>query len=112
MFFSFLSLSFPSFCILTSLLLSPPPTPLLPNPLLSPVLRLLPSTNSTPPHNSGTGVGLVNDAIPAGDIVRNTREEARRQLRAIRFAFDEDGAEEKGDRSLLRQIGQTLYKHK
>lgn len=66
----------------------------------------------TDPLDSGTGVGLVKDAIPAADIVRNTREEAKQRLQAIRFAFDEDGKEEKGDQSLLRQIGHTLYKHK
>lgn len=60
---------------------------------------------------SGTGVGLVKDAIPAGDIVRNTREAARQRLQGLRYAFDDEGREEK-DQPWIKQLGHTLYKHK
>ncbi|KAF3760733.1 FMN-dependent 2-nitropropane dioxygenase [Cryphonectria parasitica EP155] len=59
----------------------------------------------------GTGVGLVKDAIPAADIVRNLREGAKRRLEDMRFAFDDEGEQEK-DRPWLKQLGHTLYKHK
>lgn len=56
-------------------------------------------------------MGLVRDAIPAGDIVRNTREGAKQRLQALRYAFDEEGREEK-DKPWIKQLGHTLYKHK
>ncbi|KAI3400145.1 hypothetical protein diail_4377 [Diaporthe ilicicola] len=60
---------------------------------------------------AGTGVGLVKDAIPAADIVRNTREAAKQRLQALRFAFDDEGKEAK-DKSWVKELGHTLYKHK
>lgn len=60
---------------------------------------------------SGTGVGLVKDSIPAADIVRNTREAAKQRLQALRFAFDDEGKDSK-DKSWVRELGHTLYKHK
>lgn len=60
---------------------------------------------------SGTGVGLVKDAIPAADIVRNTREAAKQRLQALRFAFDDEGKDPK-DRSWVKELGHTLYRHK
>ncbi|KAJ9156470.1 Nitronate monooxygenase [Pleurostoma richardsiae] len=59
---------------------------------------------------AGTGVGLVNEAIPAGDIVRNTREGAKQQLQKLRLEFD-DG-EEKHEKSWIKELGHTLYKHR
>ncbi|KAK7716957.1 hypothetical protein SLS64_000907 [Diaporthe eres] len=60
---------------------------------------------------AGTGVGLVKDAIPAADIVRYTREGAKQRLQALRFAFDDEGKESK-DKSWVKELGHTLYKHK
>ncbi|KAG6359316.1 hypothetical protein INS49_012837 [Diaporthe citri] len=60
---------------------------------------------------AGTGVGLVKDAIPAADIVRNTREAAKQRLQALRFAFDDEGKDSK-DKSWVKELGHTLYKHK
>lgn len=59
----------------------------------------------------GTGVGLVKDAMPAADIVRNTREAAKQRLQALRFAFDDEGKDSK-DKSWVKELGHTLYKHK
>lgn len=56
-------------------------------------------------------MGLVKDAIPAGDIVRNTREAAKQRLQGLRYAFDEEDREEK-DKPWIKQLGHTLYKHK
>ncbi|CAN8105803.1 unnamed protein product [Discula destructiva] len=61
---------------------------------------------------SGTGVGLVKDAIPAADIVRTVREGAKLRLQAVRFAFDEDGKEEEKSKSWVKQLGQTVKKLK
>ncbi|KUI58569.1 Nitronate monooxygenase [Cytospora mali] len=60
---------------------------------------------------SGTGVGLVKDAIPAADIVRNTQEAAKQRLQALRFAFDDEGKDPK-EKSWIKDLGHTLYKHK
>ncbi|KAH8785517.1 FMN-dependent 2-nitropropane dioxygenase [Diaporthe sp. PMI_573] len=60
---------------------------------------------------AGTGVGLVKDAIPAADIVRNTREAAKQRLQALRFAFDDEGKDSK-DKSWVKELGHTLYRHK
>ncbi|KAK2615681.1 hypothetical protein N8I77_002419 [Diaporthe amygdali] len=60
---------------------------------------------------AGTGVGLVKDAIPAADIVRNTRDAAKQRLQALRFAFDDEGKDSK-DKSWVKELGHTLYKHK
>lgn len=56
-------------------------------------------------------MGLVKDAIPAGDIVRNIREGAKKRLQEMRFAFDDAGKEEK-DKPWIKQLGHSLYKHK
>ncbi|KAK7746402.1 hypothetical protein SLS53_002361 [Cytospora paraplurivora] len=61
---------------------------------------------------SGTGVGLVNDAVPAADIVRNTREGAIKRLQALRFAFDDEGKDPKETKSWVKELGHTLYEHK
>ncbi|ROW00846.1 hypothetical protein VMCG_06557 [Cytospora schulzeri] len=60
---------------------------------------------------SGTGVGLVRDAIPAADIVRNTQAAARQRLQSLRFAFDDEG-KDSTEKSWIKEIGHTLYKHK
>lgn len=60
---------------------------------------------------SGTGVGLVKDAIPAADIVRNTQLAARQRLQALRFAFEDEGMDPT-EKSWIKEIGHTLYKHK
>jgi hypothetical protein len=59
----------------------------------------------------GTGVGLVKDAMPAADIVRSTRQAAKQRLQALRFAFDDEAKDSK-DRSWVKELGHTLYKHK
>ncbi|KAJ4407440.1 hypothetical protein N0V82_009930 [Gnomoniopsis sp. IMI 355080] len=61
---------------------------------------------------SGTGVGLVKDAIPAGDIVRNVREAANKRLQSLRYAFDDTGKQEEKDQSWVKQLGHSMYKHK
>ena len=33
--------------------------------------------------NSGTGVGLVKEPLPAGDIVREVREAARKRIQSL-----------------------------
>lgn len=60
----------------------------------------------------GTGVGLVKDAIPAADIVRNTRDAANKRLQALRYAFDDTGKQAEKDKSWVKQLGHTMYKHK
>lgn len=54
---------------------------------------------------------MVKDAIPAADIVRNTREAAKQRLQALRFAFDDEGKDSK-DKSWVKELGHTLYRHK
>ncbi|KAJ4396035.1 hypothetical protein N0V93_000251 [Gnomoniopsis smithogilvyi] len=61
---------------------------------------------------SGTGIGLVKDAIPAGDIVRNMREGANKRLQSLRYAFDDTGKQAEKDQSWVKQLGHTMYKHK
>jgi len=38
-------------------------------------------------RNRGTGIGLVKEGGPAGDIVRKTREEALERIRALQQTF-------------------------
>lgn len=57
-------------------------------------------------------MGLVKDAIPAADIVRNTREAANRRLQSLRYAFDDTGKQAEKDQSWVKQLGHSIYKHK
>ncbi len=51
-------------------------------------LRKLGCPNYVLIHRSGTGVGLVNETLPAGRIVTEARESAKQRIRALQTLFD------------------------
>ncbi|EOO00344.1 putative 2-nitropropane dioxygenase protein [Phaeoacremonium minimum UCRPA7] len=67
--------------------------------------------NSRLVHWAGTGVGLVTEELPAGDIVRFVRDAARERLQKVHFLLDDDD-KNKRDKSWIKELGQTLYKHR
>lgn len=53
----------------------------------------------------------MTEELPAGDIVRFVRDAAKERLQKVHFLLDDDD-KNKRDKSWIKELGQTLYKHR